>query len=107
MDGYWWVDLFDRNGELLPDVNSRLYASDDWRAYDVVLPTNPNAVTAQIAFVSKAGVHVRNVRMRRVSADDAAVWCDRLYATLPQVEGVASDGGWSRLPKTRRALNLG
>jgi len=27
VDGYWWVDFFDTEGNQLPDVNSRLYAS--------------------------------------------------------------------------------
>ena len=31
VDGYWWVDFFDADGNPLPDVNSRLYASDNRR----------------------------------------------------------------------------
>lgn len=30
--GYWWVDFFDAEGNLLPDVNSRLYAEKGERS---------------------------------------------------------------------------
>ena len=104
-DGYWWVDFYDKNGAPLPDVNSRLYASYDWQAYDVVVPTRPEAVTAQIAFVSKKGAFARDVKMRRITEEDAAQWCDKLYATLPQLNHSVRKDAWAKLPKSRSALN--
>lgn len=50
VDGYWWVDFFDKDGVQLPDVNSRLYASDDWTSYDVMIPARPDAAFAQKAW---------------------------------------------------------
>lgn len=47
VDGYWWVDFFDKDGVQLPDVNSRLYASDDWTPYDVMVPARPDAAFAR------------------------------------------------------------
>ena len=109
-DGYWWVDFFDRDGNLLPDVNSRLYASADWRSYDVVVPSRPEAMSAQIAFVSKKGSFAKDVTMRRISAEEAFQWCERLYASLPQIGRTALEGpeGSSfRLGKRCRVVFLG
>ena len=55
VDGYWWVDFFDKDGIQLPDVNSRLYASEEWMPYDVVVPAHPAAVFGQIAVVARTG----------------------------------------------------
>lgn len=104
-DGYWWVDFFDKEGKPLPDVNSRLYANRDWQAYDVVVPTRPEAVTAQIAFVSKKGVFAKDVKMLRITSEDAARWCDKLYATLPQLAYAVPKNAWAKLPKSMNALN--
>ena len=67
VDGYWWVDFFDAEGNQLPDVNSRLYASDDWTPYDVMVPARPDAAFAQIAFVTKKGAQAKDVSMRQAS----------------------------------------
>ena len=61
VDGYWWVDVFGADGKPLPDMNSRLYASDDWKHYDVVVSVQPGAVAAQLAFVTTKGVGVKDV----------------------------------------------
>lgn len=105
IDGYWWVDFYDKDGNSLPDVNSRLYANGDWQAYDVVVPTRPEAVTAQIAFVSKKGAFAKDVKMRRISEKEAAQWCDKLYATLPQLDYVVPKNVWAKLPKSMNAMN--
>lgn len=104
-DGYWWVDFYDKDGKPLPDVNSRLYASCDWQVYDVVVPTRPEAVTAQIAFVSRKGAFARDVKMRRITEKDAAQWCDKLYATLPQLSHAVQKDAWAKLPNSRNTIN--
>ena len=107
VDGYWWVDFFDKDGNQLPDVNSRLYASEDWQPYDVMVPARPDAVFGQIAFVTKKGALARDVTFRHASVAEAARWCDNLATTLPQLNpGVPSDA-WMRLPKTRERLLFG
>ena len=107
VDGYWWVDFFDAKGELLPDVNSRLYASDDWRRYDVIVPAHPAAVEGQIAFVTKKGAQAKDVSIRRVPAAEAAKWCNDFAATLPKLEAPKTDGAWAKLPKTRAKILAG
>ena len=72
VDGYWWVDFFDADGNPLPDVNSRLYASDDWTPYDVMVPARPDAAFAQIAFVTKKGAQAKDVSIRQATVAEAA-----------------------------------
>ena len=74
VDGYWWVDFFDAEGNQLPDVNSRLYASDDWTPYDVMVPARPDAAFAQIAFVTKKGAQAKDVSIRQATVAEAAKW---------------------------------
>lgn len=106
VDGYWWVDFYDREDTLLPDVNSRLYASGGFIPYDVVVPACPEAVTAVVKFsLKKPNVaQVRDLKMRRISVDEAAAWCARTYAAGPQLVPFETAGSWERLPKTRKVL---
>ena len=106
VDGYWWVDFFDKDGNLLPDVNSRLYASADWQPYDGVVPTRPEAVSAQVAFVSKKGAFAKDVTMRRISADEAATWCYKFYATLPRLDYAVPNDAWAKLPNAKTAIKV-
>ena len=104
VDGYWWVDVFGIDGEALPDMNSRLYASEEWRSYKVVVSVQYAAVEAQLAFVTTKGVMVRDVVFRRVSVNEAADWCRKLYATLPQIDLSVPPDAWEKLPRSRRLL---
>ena len=95
VDGYWWVDFFDKDGVQLPDVNSRLYASDDWTPYDVMVPARPDAVCAQIAFVARKGALAKDVSMRRATVAKAAKWCNDRMATLPKLDAPETAGAHS------------
>ena len=77
VDGYWWVDFFDADGNPLPDVNSRLYASDDWTPYDVMVPARPDAAFAQIAFVTKKGAQAKDDRGKQLIAQTLAAYFGR------------------------------
>jgi len=107
VQGYWWVDFYDKNDALLPDINSALYASKEFIKQEGVLYVNPLAVSAVIAFVTKKGVSVRDIKMERISPLAAAEWCDKLYSTLPQKPFQVSQDAFALLPKTRAALNNG
>lgn len=106
-DGFWWVDFFDRDDKNVNDVNSRLYASEDWREYEVMVPDMPDATQAVIAFISKKGAFVRDVKMERVPPGAVAEWCDRRYADLPRLDLSRLEAEWWRLPKTCAALREG
>ena len=105
-DGYWWVDMEDADGNRLPDVNSRLYASSEWQGYSVLVPTRPEAVTASIAFVATKTVAVRDVRMKRISSAEAVEMVNRDYAAGPQLKPEATAADWTKLPNTRVAIKV-
>ena len=107
VDGYWWVDFFDKDGVQLPDVNSRLYASDDWTPYDVMVPARPDAAFAQIAFVTKKGAQAKDVSIRQATVAEVAKWCDDLAATLPKLDAPETKGAWNGLLKTRAKILSG
>ena len=106
-NGYWWCDFFDKNDELLPDINSRLYIDSEWKTYTVQFPCDPRAVKGQLAFVSSKGCTVKDVSLRRISVEDAAKNCDDFYATLPQLKEAVPVNPFKYLPKTLKALQQG
>ena len=107
VDGLWWVDLFDEKGNLLPDMNSRLYQSEEWKEYSVVVPVIRYAKSAQLAFVSKKGVSVKDVTFTKIPNCAAAKWCDDFYATLPQLNYEAPASSWDKLPNSKEKLISG
>lgn len=107
VDGYWWVDFFDKDGVQLPDVNSRLYASEEWKDYDVMVPAHPAAEFAQIAFVTRKGARAKDVSIRRATIVEAAKWCDNLAATLPKLDMPDTKEAWLKLPSTMEKIRSG
>ncbi|MBO4649487.1 MAG: hypothetical protein J5806_15160 [Lentisphaeria bacterium] len=107
VQGFWWVDLFDGNGKILPDINSALYASEKMIPYDEIIFTSSQAEYAQIAFVTKQGVVVQNIVLEAVTPQEAADWCDRVYAGITDKTYTPPSDGFARLPKTREALLTG
>lgn len=107
VQGYWWVDFYDSTETILPDINSALYATEKDVSYDVVIFTDPRAVFADISFVTSCGASVHDIRMEQITPGDAADWCDRLYASLPQKNYQATNDAFALLPKTKAALNNG
>ena len=107
VQGYWWVDFYDKDGKMLPDINSALYASEEEMRQDGVFLADPRSVTAEISFVTKKGVSVRDIRLEPFTPAEAADWCDRLYAGLPKKLFQISKDAFALLPKTKAALNNG
>ncbi|MBP3393976.1 MAG: hypothetical protein J6M38_05610, partial [Lentisphaeria bacterium] len=69
---YWWVDLFDAQGKPLPDINSAVYPTDDEVAYKEMIYVQGKADAMQLAFISKEGVSVQDIVVKKVSAKEAA-----------------------------------
>ena len=107
VQGYWWVDFFDKDGNPLPDINSAFYPSEQPMVQDAVLFATPEAVTATIAFVFKSGITVRDVQLKKITREYAAEWCDKLFATLPKADFPVPHDAFDLLPKTKAALNNG
>ena len=108
VDGYWWVDYKDKDGRLMSDVNSRLYASEDWKSNDIIVPVHPGAVEAQIALITRKGAYAKDVTVRAATLDETLAWCSALYQSLPKKLDYAVGGeAWDRLPKSRTKIQVG
>lgn len=105
--GFWWVDFFDKDGKQLPDVNSRLYASADWKPYEVMVPAHPAAAFGQIAFVTKKGAQAKDVSFRRAAVEETAKWCNDFAATLPKLDAPVTTDAWKKLPKSQAKILSG
>lgn len=104
---YWWLDYFDKDGQMLPDCNSMVVPGDEYRAYDELAYVMGAVRRMQVAFVSKGPVKARNVKVTGSTAEDAARWCDQVYAKLPPLEFKAPADAMRLLPKTAAALKNG
>ncbi|MFA7158557.1 MAG: SGNH/GDSL hydrolase family protein [Kiritimatiellia bacterium] len=104
---YWWLDYFDRAGQMLPDCNSAVYPGAECLAYDEIVYVPGAARRMQVAFVSKEKVRAGDVRVAAATAEDAARWCDRVYEKLPPLSFKAPADAMELLPKTAAALKSG
>lgn len=102
---YWWVDLFDAQGKPLPDINSAVYPTDDEVAYKEMIYVQGKADAMQFAFISKEGVSVQDIVVKKVSAKEAAEWCDALYRDMPKLKFTEQAPAF--LPRTAAALRDG
>ncbi|NLZ62349.1 MAG: SGNH/GDSL hydrolase family protein [Lentisphaerae bacterium] len=103
---YWWIDYYDGAGQLLPDCNGQVLPGQK-RYYDEVVYVNRLAVSAQLAFVSKGAVRVADISLRKITARQAAEWCDRIAAQLPGLDFQAPQDAFRDLPRTALALQNG
>jgi len=101
---YWWVDLSDENGAQLPDINSAVYPGNALENYEEIIYAEAPAAFMELAFVSKNGISVRDIEIRRVSGVHAAEWCDRLLTELPPYSFEAPCDSFAELQETRKAL---
>ncbi len=104
---FWWVDLFDKDGAPLPDINSAVFPSNDFVSNEVIFYATENVASVQLAFLSKKGVLIRDVELTRIGDLEAAAWCDCLAAELPKINFTAPVNSFDKLPKTREALKNG
>nr|HPN85385.1 hypothetical protein [Victivallales bacterium] len=104
---FWWLDFFDSDGKNLPDCNSLVKESGQMVAYEEFFYVSGLVKKAQVAFVSKDKIRVRDIRIIPVNAEDAATWCDKIYGNLPPLGFSAPSDSMKLLPKTSLALNKG
>jgi hypothetical protein len=104
---YWWLDYFDKDGQTVPDCNSKVYPGNDSRDYDEVVYVPGATRSVQIAFVSKGKVEASDIRFTTATAAEAAQWCDGLYNKLPPLKFTAPPDSMALLPKTAAAMKNG
>lgn len=106
--GYCWIDVYDKDGVMLPDMNTLLGPSDGWKRYDELFTVREDAAYCQVSFCcSVQGAEFRDIRFERISDKEAADWCDRLYATLPPLAVKPDPGAFRFLPRTKEKLLKG
>lgn len=85
-DCHWGVFFHDRDGKMIvADVYSSIYAGKERQHYEQVVYGRENATGLHPFVQSVKGVEIWDMQIRRISAKEAADWCDRLYGTLPQL----------------------
>ena len=104
---YWWVDFYDADNNLLPDVNSAVYPNSDREDYDQMVYAQAAATSLRLAFQSTHGVTVRDLAVRQATTEEAGEWGDALYASLPPLQFQPPADSFQLLPKTAAALKEG
>lgn len=86
--GYWVTQFFDADGKpLQSDHYSGVYPSENWRSHTFCFRGRVNAVRAEVRFRAiKAPLYFDDVVIEHVSREEAARWCDEVYAGMPAVD---------------------
>lgn len=107
-DCHWGVFFHDGEGKtIVADVYSSIYAEKGRQHYEQVVYGREGATGLHPFVQSVKGVEIWDMQVRRISAKEAADWCDRLYRTLPQLSYARPPNRLKLLPSTMEALNKG
>ena len=101
--------FLDKDGkEIVADDHDSIDTSTDWRPYALCFRGHANAKQARIRLQANAGpLSVKNLRVKRITADDAAAWAAGLAAQCPVVQFEPAADRWQFLPKTMQRLATG
>ncbi len=103
---YWGVDYFDADGKLLPDYYGVIHAGP--RAdHEFIIYAMGMVDTIRVFFQSSRGIEAWNLSVQPATAAEAALWCDKLYGTLPPVNFRPPADSFRLLPRTAGALRSG
>ncbi len=104
--GHWAVFFLNDAGKLITaDVYASIY--NEQKDYKVVVYSRHDAVSMQPFFQSLQGVRVANLRIEKISVEEAAAWCDEIYDSLPPLAYTPPESAMQLLPKTAAALRDG
>ena len=107
-DCHWGVFFHDKEGAMIvSDVYSSIYAGTDKRHYEQVVYGRENASGLHPFVQSVKGVEIWDMQIKRISAQEAAEWCDRLYRTLPQLSYAPPVSRLKFLSGTLEAMKIG
>lgn len=94
---YETVAFYDAAGNMIADNYDVLYPSATNR-YERVVFAQEGVTEAEVFFQSPKGCTVRDVTFEPATTEEAAKWCDSVYAKLPPLEFAVSDSGQVLLP---------
>ena len=101
--------FFDQEGkEIVSDDHDSIDTSTDWRPYALCFRGHADARKARIRLQANAGpLAVKNLRVEKITADDAAAWAAGLAAQCPVVQFEPAADRWQFLPRTMQRLATG
>lgn len=106
--GYIWVDVYDKDGIMLSDMNTLLSPSDGWKRYEAMFTLREDAAYCQLSLCSNVkGARFKDIRFERIDDREAAEWWDRLNETLPPLTVKPERGAFRFLPRTKEKLLKG
>ncbi|MEI8228144.1 MAG: family 16 glycoside hydrolase [Planctomycetota bacterium] len=101
--------FLDQEGkEIVADNHDSIDTSTDWRPYALCFRGHADARQARIRLQANAGpLAVKNLRVEKITADDAAAWAAGLAAQCPVVQFEPAADRWQFLPRTMQRLATG
>jgi uncharacterized protein (UPF0335 family) len=101
--------FFDQEGkEIVADDHGSIDTSTDWRPYSLCFRGHAGARKARIRLQANAGpLSVKNLRVEKIAAEDAADWAAGLAAQCPVVQFEPAADRWQFLPRTMQRLATG
>jgi len=103
------VVFLDQEGkEIVADDHDSIDTSTDWRPYVLCFRGHADARKARIRLQANAGpLSVKNLRVEKITADEAAAWGAGLAAECPVVQFEPAADRWQFLPETMQRLASG
>ena len=103
---YEAIAFYDAAGVMVADNYDVVYPGGTNR-YGRVIFAQEGVKEAEIFFQSPTGCTVSDVRFETATAEEAAAWCDEVYARLPPVTVGPAGDAFLSAPKTLDALKTG
>lgn len=101
--------FFDKDGkEIVADDHDSIDTSTDWRPYALCFRGHADAARARIRLqASASSLAVKNLRVKRITIDEAAAWAAGLAAQCPVVQFEPAADRWQFLPRSMQRLATG
>jgi len=107
VDSHWAVLFLDSDGNpVVSDCHSSIYSGENIKNR-VVFYGREDCSHVKIIFQSKVNILISDVKLKEISADDAAMWCDEIYSELPPISALPASEGANLTPKTFQAMKTG
>ncbi len=103
---YEAVAFYDADGNMVSDNYDVLYPGVTSR-YERVVFAQEGISSAEVFFQSSGGFRVRDVKLVPATSQEAARWCDSVYAKIPPVKVEPTGNAFLSAPKTLEALRTG
>jgi len=111
---YETVAFYDAAGNMIADNYDVIYggevgvqSSSNLQHYERVVFAQEGVKEAEVFFQSPKGCTVRDVKLEPATVEEAAKWCDSVYAKLPPLNFAPKGNPLALAPKTLDALKTG